>query len=230
MKWSGLGLNLNLLSLDPVLQHLAPPRPNPSSLVKYAALGLLAAQEAPVIPSPNSALRSFSEFRVCLQYKKHRSLDSVILSPNVAFRLVVLRVQGAVPISIPNSTNRILGYIQSFGCWENIMESKKFLNHDFFLHTESCCYLNSWLFALVDLSFLIIFCKDSERGNVVITMWFSFTFLLFIGDDSDGWISLVVLYKLGMLLLKILNSRVSPWTAQNCYQLGLQRRLKFLLN
>ena len=45
---------------------------------------------------------------------------------------------------------------------------------------------------------------------MVITIWFSFTFLLFIGDHTDGWISLVVLFKLGMLLLKFLNSRVSP--------------------
>ena len=226
MKWAGPELEFAFIGSSTSTLGPAQTQPVIMSEIRRFRASCSTRQEAPVIPSPNSALRSFSEFKVCLQYKKHRSLDSVILSPSVVFRLVVLRVQGAVPISIPNSINRILGYIQSFGCWENIMESKKFLNHNFF-HTESCCFLNSWLFALVDLSFLIIFCKDSERGNVVITMCF---LLLFIGDHTDGWISLVVLFKLGMLLLKILNSRVSPWTAQNCYQLGLQRRLKFLFN
>ena len=44
-------------------------------------------------------------------------------------------------------------------------------------------------------------------------MWFSFVFLHFPGNQIEGGLYSRVLYNFGMLLLEILNSMVSLWTA-----------------
>ena len=54
-------------------------------------------------------------------------------------------------------------------------------------------------FGLFDLNFLEFFfrifgSKEGERDNIVIKMWFSFIFLHFPDDQTDGRVALRVLY------------------------------------
>ena len=107
-----------------------------------------------------------------------------------------------------------------------------------------------WLFGLVDGSVFFFFfffnfnflnnvnivvcyrllaAKKSERGNIVVKMWISLIFFIFLLIKQRVRIY-SVLYSLGMLLLEGLNCRIlfeQPW---NYCKFGLPLRLKVLLD
>lgn len=73
----------------------------------------------------------------------HKTIQQFFLQSYVS---VDLQVQGTVPISIPSSINRLIGYILSFWCWENNGKTKENFESWIFHHlglenTENTLYL-----------------------------------------------------------------------------------------
>ena len=73
------------------------------------------------------------------------------------------------------------------------------------------------------------FRQQSKWDQVGIKIWFSFILLHFLASQTEGSNSTRVLYNLGTLLLEVLDSNGSLWTAVQLSQVSMHSEILFLI-
>lgn len=157
-----------------------------------------------VMVNPLLPLRTHLASRLPSLFTHKHRIIRFIPSTNAAFLSIsVFKPQGTVSIYISNSFNRILGQMQSKR-WEN--ERKFWIG---FENTENKTLWHSWRFFF--FSFFFFGGKENERDNIVIRICFRLFFFIFLGNQTEGRLSLSALSV--TQLLEVFNSRVFLWTA-----------------